>query len=146
VAFGYIGGTSDAHPWRTRFSPASSCLRRHFLSSAAALYRSPSYLARISLNVGGGTGGHACAGGGGGDTGRGGGGGVAGRGGGADGLDGGTGLDGVDNIEGIADVGTSACLPARSSRICFRSFMCACPMYRSNSSALAWRRLENMET
>jgi hypothetical protein len=91
-------------------------------------YRQP-YLIRISPNVSGATGGHACAGGGGGS--RGDGGGVAGREGGADGLSAGAELG--------AGAGASACLPARSPRIGPLSFMWACPIYRSNSWAFALR-------
>jgi hypothetical protein len=69
------------------------------------------YLIRRSLNVGGSTGGHACAGGGG-DVGRDGGGAV-GRG------------AGATVVELGPDAGTSASLPARSSRIGLRSFMWA---------------------
>jgi hypothetical protein len=94
-------------------------------------YHRQPYLMRISLNVGGGTGGHACAGGGGG-VGRDGGG-AAGRGAGAT-------VAGAE-LGGGGVAGASACLPARSCRIGTLSFMCACPIYRSNSSLLAWRRM-----
>jgi hypothetical protein len=41
-----------------------------------------------------------------------------------------------------AELGAGAAwLPARSSRIGLRNFMWACPIYRSNSSLLAWRRM-----
>ena len=80
----------------------------------------------MSLNVGGATGGHACAGGGEGG-GRGDGGGAVGRGVGAS----------VAGVELGAGAGASACLPPRSSRIGLRSFWWAWLMYLSNSSGVA---------
>jgi hypothetical protein len=86
----------------------------------------PPYLIRTSLNVGGGTGGHACAGGGGG-AGRGDRGGAAGRWAGA-----------VAGAELGAGAGASLRLTARC--IGALSFIWACPIYRSNSWSSAWRR------
>jgi hypothetical protein len=96
------------------------------------------------LNVGGGTGGHACAGGGGG-VGRDGGG-VAGRGVGVTAVGGVLGVGAGADARGAgtelgAGAGPSACLPARSWRIGALSFVWAWLMYRSNSSAFAWPKM-----